>query len=180
MLPPLQIQPIAQDAAFMRVMRRFASLLENLIAALLAVVFLLCLVLVILRYVFSLGFAGAEELMRFLFVYSTAMGASVAILRGEHIRIGVLVDVLPTAVARGVNGLRHLLVVLFNGYLAWLSLDWISQVGRFRSAVLDVPNWVVQISVPIGAVLVMLFSLAVLLGGERPSAQRDDAQEAQA
>ncbi|BBI60950.1 hypothetical protein HSBAA_22560 [Vreelandella sulfidaeris] len=113
-------------------------------------------------------------------MYSTALGASVAILRGEHIRISVLVDALPKSIAVWLNRLRHCLVMLFNGYLAWLSLSWIGQVGRFRSAVLDVPNWVVQISVPIGALLVILFSLAVLVGGERPSAQRDDAQEGQA
>ncbi|WP_447045046.1 TRAP transporter small permease [Vreelandella sp. H-I2] len=180
MNPPPLAQPMAEDTALMRVMRRFASLLENLIAALIAAVFLLCLALVILRYVFSIGFAGAEEVMRFLFVYSTALGASVAILRGEHIRISVLVDALPTALAVWLNRLRHCLVMLFNGYLAWLSISWIGQVGRFRSAVLDVPNWVVQISVPIGALLVILFSLAVLVGGERPSAQREDAQEGQA
>ena len=83
MNPPPLAQPMAEDTALMRVMRRIASLLENLIAALIAAVFLLCLALVILRYAFSIGFAGAEELMRFLFVYSTALGASVAILRGE-------------------------------------------------------------------------------------------------
>ncbi|BBI49987.1 hypothetical protein HORIV_24080 [Vreelandella olivaria] len=74
MNPPPLAQPMAEDTALMRVMRRFASLLENLIAALIAAVFLLCLALVILRYVFSIGFAGAEEVMRFLFVYSTALG----------------------------------------------------------------------------------------------------------
>ncbi|MBZ5486552.1 TRAP transporter small permease [Halomonas aquamarina] len=180
MSQPPSLQDVASDTPGMRIVRRAAALLENLIAALVAAIFLLCFTLVVLRYLFGIGFAGAEELMRFLFVYSTALGASVAILRGEHIRIGVFVERLPPACLKAVDSLRHLLVVLFNAYLAWLSLGWIGQVGRFRSAVLDVPNWVVQISVPVGAVLVILFSLAVLVGGERPATRRDDAQEAQA
>ncbi|WP_447553289.1 TRAP transporter small permease [Vreelandella sp. EE22] len=180
MTRPSPLQETAAHPDRMRVVRRFAALIENLIAALVAAIFLLCFTLVLLRYLLGIGFAGAEELMRFLFVYSTALGASAAILRGEHIRIGVFVERLPPRYFKWVDGLRHLLVIAFNGYLAWLSLNWIGQVGRFRSAVLDVPNWVVQISVPIGAVLVIAFSLAVLVGGERPSTQHDDAQETQA
>lgn len=168
------------DTATMRTVRRLAGLLETLIALLLAAVFALSLGMVILRYLFDSGFAGANELMRYLFVYTTAIGASLAVLRGEHIRITVLVDALPIALARWVDRLRHLLVMAFNGLMGWLSLDWIAQVGSARSAMLDIPNWAVQISIPISAVLVMLLSLAVTIGGERPATTRDDAEETQA
>ena len=164
----------------MRVVRRLAGVLETLIGLLLAVIFGLCLSLVILRYAFESGFAGASELMRYLFVYTTAIGASLAVLRGEHIRIGVLVDALPIAIARWMDRLRHLLVMAFNSLMAWLSLDWISQVGGARSAMLNIPNWVVQVSVPIGALLVVLLSLAVMLGGERPATTRGEAEGGQA
>lgn len=172
--------PLGQDFVLIRAVRRVAGGLENICAFLLAVMFGLCVTLVILRYGFRLGFAGAEELMRYLFVYTTALGASVAVLRGDHIRISVVVGALPPAWAGWVNRLRHLLVFGCNGCLAWLSLKWIAQVGGNRSAGLDLPLWVIQVSVPVGMVLVMLCSLAALFSGECREQEQDVPQEDQA
>jgi len=56
------------------------------------------------------------------------------------------------------------------------SLPWIKSAGNFESPVLRIPNWVVQISVPIGCSLVILYCLNHIilegLKGKLPGGQR--------
>ena len=51
--------------------------------------------LVILRYIFNSGIYGGNELISYLFVYTTALGAAVSIGRDEHIKITVFVNLMP-------------------------------------------------------------------------------------
>ncbi|MGQ7249284.1 TRAP transporter small permease [Halomonas sp. V046] len=170
---------LTDDSPTMRLVRRLTGGLENLCALILFAMLALSFTLVVLRYVFAIGFAGAEETMRFLFVYATAIGASIAVLRGDHIRISVLVDALPPTLAGWMDRLRHLLVIACNAMVGWLSIDWINQVGHYPTSALGIPQWVVQISVTLGTVLVILISIATLVGGERRMSVRDDLQEGQ-
>ncbi|WP_167762331.1 TRAP transporter small permease [Blastococcus sp. CT_GayMR20] len=50
---------------------------------------------VVARYVFSGGIAWAEEMSRLIFVWMSFLGAYVALRRGAHLAIGMLVDRLP-------------------------------------------------------------------------------------
>jgi TRAP-type C4-dicarboxylate transport system permease small subunit len=52
-----------------------------------------------------------------------------------------------------------LLIAFINAVIAWLSFPWILQVGASESPVLRLPMWAVQISVPIGTTLAVLYCL---------------------
>ena len=136
---------------------RFIGWLENLIAALLAVTWILVGTLVALRYLFNSSIPGANEVVVMLFVYTTALGAAIGVGRWDHIGILVFVERLPARAAWILDLVRTFLVGLINGAIVFYSLGWIHTTGLFVMPSTGLPRFVVQVSIPIGCGLALLF-----------------------
>lgn len=134
-------------------------LLEAIVTFFFFLILSITIILVIMRYGFNAAIIGGNEAMNYLFIYTTALGAAVSIGNGEHIKISFLVDKLKTRSRKVVNIVNYLLVGFINGVMIWYSLRWIHATGYFESPVLRIPNWIVQISVPLGCSLVILYCL---------------------
>ena len=117
------------------------------------------ILLVILRYVFNTGITGGNELMEYLFVYTTAIGAAIAIGKNEHIRIGYFVERWrqPLQLAADLFGISCIAVI--NIVFIFLSDSWISKVGNSESPVMRIPMKAVQLSVPVGCILSVIYCL---------------------
>jgi TRAP-type C4-dicarboxylate transport system permease small subunit len=139
--------------------RLVSRILETIISSFFFVILVITITLVILRYGFNTSITGGNEAMNYLFIYTTALGAAVSIGNAEHIRITFLVDRLGYHCRKVVNIVNYLLVGLINGVMVRYSLPWIQSTGHFESPVLRIPNWMVQVSIPIGCSLVILYCL---------------------
>jgi len=165
----------------MHALKRAASLLtlilDAVIASLFAVILLITILQVILRYVFNQSIIGGNELMEGLFIYTTAIGAAAAIRRRQHINISYIIQQLPDFLQRLDDILVHALIAFLNGVMVFYSIRWISKVGSNESPVMRVPEWIFQISIPIGCSLVILYCLAtiVLVIWDEQTPQRDDS-----
>ena len=138
-------------------------MLEYLIAALLAGVWLVVATLVGLRYLFNSSIPGANEMVTMLFVFTTAIGAAVGVGRWEHVGISVFVDTLPRPVQWWLDLLRCGLVGVINAVVVFYSLQWIKTTGQFVMPSTGLPRYVVQVSVPLGCTLACLFCLVRLV-----------------
>lgn len=149
-------------------MRKFEATLSRCLEGITALCFLAILVivitLVVLRYAFNSSITGANELITVLFVYSTAIGAAVAVGRREHITISVVAERLPRTLQKAVDALGLGLVALLNGCLVWYSFVWIRTTGDFLMPSTELPRIVAQISIPLGAGLAVLYCLFRLAG----------------
>jgi TRAP-type transport system small permease protein len=134
-------------------------LLEVIVTFFFFIILSITITLVIMRYGFNAAIIGGNEAMNYLFIYTTALGAAVSMGNGEHIKISFLVDKLKTRSRRIVHIANYLLVGFINGVMIWYSLRWIHSTGYFESPVLRIPNWIVQVSVPLGCGLVILYCL---------------------
>ncbi|HSP57001.1 MAG TPA: TRAP transporter small permease, partial [Halomonas sp.] len=112
------------------------------------------------RYVTGGSLAFTEELSVFLMVVVTFAGASVALRRNGHIRIGLLERALPGAPRKVLIVFQWLcgalvlgLITWFGGRLAWQEYQWES-----LSPGLGLPQWwyVVWLPVLSAAMLVRL------------------------
>lgn len=118
--------------------------LERVLATLaLVIIALISLANVVVRYITGGSFAFTEEFSVFLLVVLTFAGASVALRRNGHIRIGLLERALP-------EGPRRLLIILqwisgmivlglitgYGGLLTWEEYQWQS-----RTPGLGLPQW---------------------------------------
>jgi TRAP-type C4-dicarboxylate transport system permease small subunit len=146
-----------------RFKRILLIVLQGIITFFFTTILMLTILLVILRYGFNTAIIGGNEAMEYLFIYTTAIGAAVALGKREHIKITYFVDKLPLAVQGVVNVLDLILIGFINGVMIWYSIPWIKSVGSFESPVLRIPNRIVQASVPIGCGLVILCCLCLMV-----------------
>jgi TRAP-type C4-dicarboxylate transport system permease small subunit len=135
------------------------KILDGIITTLFFVILMLTIILVILRYVFNSTIIGGNELMEYLFIYTTALGAALAIGRREHIKIMYFVDKLPAPIKAIVEVIALLLVAFINVVIFKLSFAWIMKVGMAESPVMRVPMRTIEVSVPIGCGLAVFYCL---------------------
>ena len=99
---------------FARLDRVIIKVAEVAIVAALIIIFALVLLLVVLRYAFGSTIVGGNEFIVVLFIYTTSIGAAVAVSRKEHIAISFLVDRLADGPRRILEILGFALIALIN------------------------------------------------------------------
>jgi TRAP-type C4-dicarboxylate transport system permease small subunit len=139
--------------------RIVSHVLDAAITILFFVILSLTIILVVLRYGFNSTIIGGNEAMEYLFIYTTALGAAVSVGRDAHIKISFFKDKLKDRHHKGVTICNMALIGFINAVMVWYSLPWIQSAGYFESPVLRIPNWIVQISVPIGCIFVILYCI---------------------
>jgi TRAP-type C4-dicarboxylate transport system permease small subunit len=148
--------------------------LDGVIASFFAAILLVTILQVLLRYGFNSAVLGGNEAMEGLFIYTTAIGAAAAIRTRQHISINFLVNLLPVMLQKGADVLVHLLVAFLNVVMIYYSVAWISKVGSNESPVMRVPEWTMQISIPLGCGLVICYcflNIILTIRGEWPEAE---------
>ncbi|WP_319562432.1 TRAP transporter small permease [Marispirochaeta sp.] len=136
---------------------RISLFLESLVTVFFGIILLLTILLVILRYLFNTSIIGGNELMEFLFIYTTALGAAVSLGKRSHIKVTYFIDRLPEIPKAVVDTFSLTLVLGINAVMLRLSFPWIAKVGSSASPVLRLPSWIAMISVPVGCTLAVLY-----------------------
>ncbi len=72
--------------------------------------------------VFFTALSWSEELSRYLLVWSSFIGASVAFKKGAHIAVTFAVDLLPGKIQKSVQSLSCILMAIFFGITIWYSI----------------------------------------------------------
>ena len=122
-------------------------------------IFALVVLLVVLRYLFNSTIVGGNEATVMLFIYTTALGAAVDVARGKHIVVDVFVNFLPAGFRRRLDIVNLVIVGILNVFLFKYSIDWIAAVGGSENPVLHIPEGVVEVALPIGCALTILFCI---------------------
>jgi TRAP-type transport system small permease protein len=143
------------------------SLISRLAALLLAAAVLLMAVQVVLRFAFNAPQAWAEEVDRYLFVWSVYLGAFIALTKGTHIRVGFLVDALgprADAVSQGLGRIVNLFCFSFVAYYGY-RLAYDNRHSKFYTLEF-MPQILFYLAVPVCLSLMALF----LVWPRRPKA----------
>jgi TRAP-type C4-dicarboxylate transport system permease small subunit len=133
--------------------------IEHLLTATFMIIFILVVLLVVLRYIFNTTIVGGNEATVMMFIFTTALGAAVDVARGKHIIVDTFVNFLPTEVRRWLDVVNLAIIGILNIFLLKYSIDWIAAVGGSENPVLHIPEGVVQIAMPIGCGLTILFCI---------------------
>ena len=111
---------------------------------------------IVLRYCFASANVWAEELARFMFVWVTTLGASVAIRRNVHLRVDLVVDFLKPRPRFILQIITYTLILLFLVYLCRLGIDLMSRTMINKSAGLRLPMAYPYAAIPVGAAFMVL------------------------
>ena len=105
---------------------------EYLGVACLAVLGILLLLQVVLRFVFDLGFGWMEEVARILFVWAIFLGAIVGMQRNLHIRVTAGLLLFPPPLRRPAEMTGNLLLFLFCIAVAWHGAELVASTIEFE------------------------------------------------
>ncbi len=161
--------PASRTQWVFRLEHVLAQGLTALLTALFALVFALVVLLVVLRYGFNRTIVGGSEATVILFIYTTALGASVDIARGKHIRIDSLIGLLPERARNWVEMLDLVLIGTLHAFLFFYSLEWIRVVGGSEDPVLHIPDGAAEVAIPIGCAFAVLFCITRLVALALPA-----------
>jgi len=153
----------SRNSGVMRFESRICRVLEHLLTVTFMVIFVLVTLLVVLRYLFSTTIVGGNEVSVQLFIYTTALGAAVGVAHGDHIIVDTFVNYLPARLRYWMNIVSLALVGALHLFLLKHSIGWVSAVGGNEHPVTHLPEGLIQVAVPIGCLLVVLFCVTRII-----------------
>lgn len=134
--------------------RRFDEVVTGVLLAVLVVVVALQ---VVFRYALYQPMGWTEEAGRYAFIWLSLSGAAVAVRRGAHIGVDLVIRNLPAGYARGVQILIDALAALFCGGLAFLGVLLVLFTAGQTSPGLMVPMSVPYLALPLGGGLMAIY-----------------------
>jgi len=151
--------------SFVKSLREGLIRLETWLAAgSLLLLLLLALVQILARNLFDAGIADAETLTRYLVLYVTFFGATLAIERHRHIKIDVCASLLPPTAQARLYRPMSALAALVCALLTAAAVRYWLDAWHYAP---DHERWLVLVSlvIPIGfGLLALQFLLAALTG----------------
>src|SRR4051794_31789506 len=98
---------------------RVLRLINGIASVLLALAVALMAAQVVLRFGFNRPQPWAEELNRYAFVWATYLGSVIALVRGTHIRVTVVIDQFAPSWSRRSMSLDRIVCIVCFAYVAW-------------------------------------------------------------
>ena len=114
---------------------------------------------VVFRVVFN-ALTWSEELSRYLLVWGTFFGATLAYKRGNHIAVTFIIDFFPTRLRVWFNVFTYLLSLAFFVVVAQQGLNMISMQVFQVSPALGLPMQYVYWSIPLSLGIMIIHSFA--------------------
>ena len=111
------------------------------------------------RYVMHATFQWYDEVARLSFVWMIFLGAAVAVRRGAHFRLSLLVDRLRPAARRRVELVVTLIVIAFAAVLVAGGIAILPVARRQVTDALEISMVWFYGALPVGGALMILFAL---------------------
>ncbi len=111
------------------------------------------------RYVMHATFQWYDEVARLSFVWMIFLGAAVAVRRGAHFRLSILVDRLRPAARRRVELVVTLIVIAFAAVLVAGGIAILPVARRQVTDALEISMVWFYGALPVGGALMILFAL---------------------
>ena len=157
---------------------RFSSVLsaieEQLGGILLFISVLLIVFQILLRAVLNYGLSGIYEIATFCVIWSVVLTAGLGIRRNLHVRVDVLMHMLPAKAAFCLEIVICVTLCLIGAALAYSGWLLVAESLHFGDATLGairIPMWIPQSIMPIGGFLIVFHAvgrLADLWSGDAP------------
>ncbi len=153
-------------------MKSVTKVAELISSAVLALVFVIFVVAVFMRYIAHDPLPWADELTVILFSFMIFFASAFALKPSEQVRFEVVYDLLPKPVARLVSIVASIVFGLIFLAAFWPCMDYVIFMLRQRTPALNLPFFYVFLAFPIFLLVVglkMVWSgAAIALGREQP------------
>ncbi len=114
------------------------------------------------RYVLNHSLFWSEELARYLLVWLTFLGASVAYRLNLHPGIDIVFARVPSSFQRGISIFVHLVSMILFGIMIFYGAQFSYFVRLQISPAMDFPKWIVFCIVPLSGFIFMIHAVTFL------------------
>ena len=132
--------------------------LDHLIGVLLIVIFILIIVQIVMRFVFSNPLSWSEELSRYLLIWITFLGASLAVKQGSHLVVGA--DITQKLSVKKQHILKlgtYCAVILVVAILGVEGLKLSMNTMGYEAVSFPMPMGFVWLALPVNALLMLYY-----------------------
>lgn len=124
------------------------------------------IVIITLQIVFRVAFRAltwSEEVARYLLVWTTFLGATIAYRHGRHIAVSFVVEALPPLGRLIARVIAHLSAIAFFLVVIVYGLQYMSIQGFQVSASLRVPMPIIYSVIPISCAIMLFYAVIDLV-----------------
>jgi TRAP-type C4-dicarboxylate transport system permease small subunit len=147
--------------------------LEVLAAAMLVAICAIVFAGVFFRYFLQIGLGWTEEAARYLQVWMTFVGATVAVKRWSHFQLALVNAWIPHAARRYVDVFAILIVMILSGVMIKHGIEITRYTWTQTSPIMEWNIGYLYLVVPFSGALMMLFAIRRLVAALRRGAASD-------
>lgn len=147
---------------YQKILKGIDRIVFILLAVLVAVMVIIGAMQVFWRYVLSASLSWSEETLRFLNIWTIFLGISLGIPRGLHTAVEAIYSILGPVSSRALSKIVQLLGCGFTLLMVFVGSEFALFNAAQLSPTIRLPMLYVYISIPIGGVLALLFTLGEL------------------
>lgn len=141
-----------------------------------AVIFLVALLQVMIRYVSGIPMVWTEELARNLLVWMTFLLMGPALKAGLHYSVDYLISFLPFLGRVWLHRVADMITLSFGLLMLWIGIDFTVLTADARTAALEISTGWISSALPVGAVILCVYAIARLVVSFADPASIDDNQ----
>ena len=148
---------------------------------------------VLCRYVFFISTAWAEELARYLFVWTSYIGSAYALNEGSHIEVDIVPQLAQKVsvirdkekFVRRLEFIATFITVVFLLYFCFIWSQYLGMVAASTqtSPTMHIPMYLVYLPVPVGSALMIFHGVYLMVchltGNPTPKIQAELEKEAE-
>ncbi len=153
----------------------------NRLGEILCLIMLAAMVIVTgLQIVFRVFFKAltwSDELVRYLLVWSSFLGASCVYRSGGHISVTVVQNLLPQGGRRAVQVVVHLLCACFFALMVYFGILYAMKQARQLSPAMRIPMSYLYASIPAGGMMMFWHAADAVLQTLFPEKNDEEANE---
>ena len=118
---------------------------------------------------------GADDIVAWLCAASAFLALAHTFRRGELVRVGIVIDLLPPRARRPVAVAALAITVAFVGYMVYAVVRFVYESWQFEEVaqgLIQIPIWIPQTSFVLGAIILfvaVLDEFVVLVRGGKPA-----------
>ncbi|WP_158735716.1 TRAP transporter small permease [Alteribacillus sp. YIM 98480] len=128
------------------------------LVSLFSIITLLAVLQIFTRFI-GFPLSWPNEAMRFLFIWFVMLGSAYALREKKHIVVDFIGDSVPRKVTRIIDILVNVTILVFIGILIKYGFQVVEVTSIQTSSVLRISMGYVFLSIPIGAILMLLYTV---------------------
>ncbi len=141
----------------------YSTLIQRTVEPVIAAIYLALVTVVVaqvfFRYALNDSLTWSEEFVRYAMLWSVLLGAGLVSAKREHVNVDFLREQLSGAARRRLDLVNAFLVLVFCAMLVWYGVAFANRAWFAVSPAGGYPMMVVYAAMPLGGVLIAVFTV---------------------